>query len=215
MPGFPPDHFRRDGAARQKNRFQIGIQDGTPICLGVLLERAKKSNSGVIHENIDRPERTLRLGDQAGYLVSTGDIRSQGQYLDACREQIRGHTFKICRVPRANGHSRTHLTQAARYRQADPAAGSSYKRNLPFEHSFAIHRISLGGKWYPSAGFLLPEKRILSPAGMAWIQTRHAVLRRASHEGMLLAPFGGIPYNPRDFNRQLSLEPDSVFILAL
>jgi hypothetical protein len=50
---------------------------------------------------------------------------------------------------------------------------------------------------------------------MAWIPTGHGVHRRASHEGMLLAPFSGIPYNPRVFNRQLSLEADSVFILAL
>src|SRR5258708_10063065 len=110
----------------------------------MLLERAKNSNSGVIHEDIARPERALRLDDQAGNLVSAGDIRTQGQYVDACRAKIRGRAFKICRVPRANGNSRAHLAQAARYRQADPTAGSGDERNLPCEHSFTSHRISLG-----------------------------------------------------------------------
>jgi hypothetical protein len=36
-----------------------------------------------------------------------------------------------------------------------------------------------------------------------------------SHPGMLLAPFLGIPYNPRVLNRQLPLEYVSVFVHAL
>src|ERR1700739_4489603 len=48
---------------------------------------------------------------------------------------------------------------------------------------------------------------------MAWTPTGHGLLRRISPPGMLLAPFLGIPYNPRVLNRQLPLECVSVFIL--
>jgi hypothetical protein len=71
------------------------------------------------------------------------------------------------------------------------------------------------GKWYASAGFLLPEKRILTPEAMARILSGQGVLPGTSHEGMLLAPFSGIPYNPRVFNRQLPWEVVSAFILAI
>jgi hypothetical protein len=50
---------------------------------------------------------------------------------------------------------------------------------------------------------------------MAWILTGHGMLPRTSHEGMLLAPFSGIPYNPRVLNRSLPVEVVSVFIHAL
>src|SRR5882672_11119326 len=41
---------------------------------------------------------------------------------------------------------------------------------------------------------------------MAWTPTGQGLLRQMSHQGMLLAPFLGIPYNPRVLNRQLPLE---------
>jgi hypothetical protein len=50
---------------------------------------------------------------------------------------------------------------------------------------------------------------------MAWIPTGQGLLRQMSHQGMLLAPFLGIPYNPRVLNRQLPLEYVSVFVHAL
>jgi hypothetical protein len=50
---------------------------------------------------------------------------------------------------------------------------------------------------------------------MVRILTGQGVLPGTSHEGMLLAPFDGIPYNPRVFNRQIPLEVVSVFILAI
>jgi hypothetical protein len=64
-------------------------------------------------------------------------------------------------------------------------------------------------------GLPSPGETHLITSGYGMDSNRPQITPANGHQGMLLAPFIGIPYNPRVLNRQLPLDYVCVFVDAL
>ena len=61
-----PDGVERAG--------EVGVEHGAPVLVGHAHDEAVAGDAGVVHEDLDRPERALDLGERGVDRVGVGDV---------------------------------------------------------------------------------------------------------------------------------------------
>ena len=118
-------------ARHHPGALQIGVDDMVPIVFGVLEQRLRHDDPGIVDEDRQRPEPIFGRGDRRGDAVSFGDVAGDGQAGPAARFDLAGQLGEAVGPARGERHLGAGGGENFGEMAADAARRAGDERDLP------------------------------------------------------------------------------------
>src|SRR5690554_744642 len=129
-------HVRQCSRRAVKDRREVQCNDGVPAIDGEIFNKGGVLYAGIVHQDVDTPQRLYRLFDETAGVVATGEVGVQvdGTYAEFgfyCSPSA----FDFIGIAETVDHYICPVTgQLTGNRQADPTGRACHYRFLAFEH---------------------------------------------------------------------------------
>ena len=129
MPRATGNHRRQYETRGQEDAAKIRIQDRIVICIRELRNLSEDSDTGGIHQDIDRPDSSCRFLEKLVHILSIANVRRNdaGHRADLLR-----CGFQLRSAPGGQRNPGSHPAQFDGNRPANSPAGSCDDSNLAF-----------------------------------------------------------------------------------
>ena len=117
----------------QPSTFKVGVDHVVPIGLGVLEQRLRDNDTGIVDQDRQRPKLGLGRGNRGGDTVGPGHIAGDRQALSARRLDLAGGLGEAIDPPRGERHLGAGGGEQLGEVATDPARSAGHERHLARE----------------------------------------------------------------------------------